>query len=137
MNSKKYNFRGRSVLIAGLMETLPAAITRPFSALLPAYGEQEISECVRLVAGLLDLGCNEISCVGSRAEELHDLIDEVVEDREQFDVVTTFDTEAEEACEYFLFTAGAGESALLAMVSDHPEIVSRLESIIANHASGG
>lgn len=130
MNSKTVNFRKRAVHMLGLADKLPDTAGGSFAVLLPGYSEREVSQCVGLVAALLDLGCIEFCCIGNRAEELHDHIDEVIEDREQFNVVTTFHADEEEACEYFLFAAGAAEPSLVAMVLDHPEVACQLESLI-------
>ena len=131
MHSKSLKFRGRQVYLMDLEEKLPNSFEGKFVVLLPAYNDQEVLIGKTLASALLDAGCSEFCCVGARAEELHDRIDEVIEDREEFDVVTTFHDDVVEACEYFLFAAGAAQPSLIAMVSDHVEIKSCLESLIA------
>lgn len=132
MSSRSLQYGNRIVYVSRLTEEVPVPSGEAFAVLLPAYSNQEISVSLGQAATLLDRRCIEFCCVGSRAEELHDRLDEVIEDREEFDVVTTFHADIEEACEYFLFAAGAAEPQLLAMVLDHPEIEMQLNSVIKN-----
>ena len=94
--------------ISPLVESLAVNVPIPFAVLLPAYSEGEVMLAKEIVAALLDLGCIEFCCVGSLAEQLHDSIDEIIEDREMFSIVTTFHNDVSEACEYFVFAAGGG-----------------------------
>jgi len=75
----------------------------------------------------MDRGCVEFCCVGLQAELLHDSIDEIVEKKGAFEVVTTWHTDYTDASEYFLFAAGGKSPTLLALVTSHPELVALLE----------
>ncbi|GAB2878633.1 hypothetical protein GCM10027277_54820 [Pseudoduganella ginsengisoli] len=130
MRSKKYNFRGRQVYIMDLVGELPLSLGKEFVVLLPACNDDELLSSKILAPGLLDKGCAEFCCVGALAEELHDRIDEFIEDQEKFDVVTTYHHEIVEACEYFLFAAAGAQLPLIAMVADHVEIESCLGGLI-------
>jgi hypothetical protein len=98
-----------------------------FATLLPAFDEGERREAEANTNLLMDLGCVEFCCVGPEAEMLHDAIDEIVENRRAFDVVTTWHTDFTDAAEYFLFAAGGKPRTLLALVASHPELIAVLE----------
>jgi hypothetical protein len=75
----------------------------------------------------MDLGCIEFCCVGPQAEQLHDSLDGIVEERGALEVVTTWHTDYSEACEYFLFAAGGKPPTLLALISSRPDLAALLE----------
>jgi hypothetical protein len=132
MSYQCLNF-GISVICFGpLKDELPINISCPFAVLLPASNKIECLEAEKLIVTFLDMGCIEFCCVGEEAEFLHDKIDNIIEDKGAFEVVTTYDLDEVEACEYFLFVAGGGVRYLLALVSEHPNLLNRLQSMIAS-----
>lgn len=119
---------GRSVML-GLIDALPHLSRREqFVVLVPAFNSAEREKVVAVTSNLVDLGCKEFCCVGPEAEPLHDAIDAIVEDSGALEIVTTWYTDGNDACEYFLFAAGAAKLTLLALVSEHPKLISMLES---------
>lgn len=118
---------GRIVRLGTPWSPLPQGVTAPFVALLPAHNKEERLRAERLAAELHRLGCIELCCVGPESEQLHDALDQVMEDKDACEVVTTWHTDATDACEYFLFAAGGGAAALLALVADHPDLTDLLK----------
>ena len=120
---------GRKLVIAPLVAPSANTFDHPFAALVPAFDAAERRQVDALANTLMDLGCSEFCCVGSEADELHDSLDAIIEEREAFDVVTTSETDSVEACEYFLFAAGGRQHELLALVSPHAELAALLETL--------
>lgn len=104
------------------------ALSDSFVALLSAFDAADLRHAEVIAGRLLARGCLEFCCVGPAAEQLHDLLDGLVEDLGAFDVVTTWEVDPIEACEYFLFAAAGKPSTLLALVAAHPDLVASLES---------
>lgn len=119
----------RSLYFGALGEQLPCGITSPFVALLPAYTPAECATAAAMAPDLVKAGCVEICCVGEHAEALHDQLDDIVEDMGAFHVVTTFHVGEDDASEYFVIAAGGASACLLAFVSPHPSLVSRLRAL--------
>ena len=109
---------GRSLLISNMKAVesdLEDSRLAPCVVMITAWAMQSISMMLwkPLIELLLSKGCSHIVCVGSYAEQLHDLIDEIVIDGEAhikgfpFDIVlTTYhdDETAEEVAEFFTAT---------------------------------
>jgi hypothetical protein len=93
--------------------------------MLPAYDE-DLDASAAIAADLVDLGCAEICCVGPRAEELHDSIDGIVEDKGALHVVTTWHVGLEEGSEYFVDAAAGRPFLLMGLVADHPDLAAAL-----------
>lgn len=117
----------RTLLFGSLVQPLSDSLSRPFVTLLPAFDEVERKQAQAIVGPLVDRGCVEICCLGPQAEQLHDSIDQIVEERGALAIVTTWHTDYSDGCEYFLFAAGGRAPTLLALVSSHPELVALLE----------
>ncbi|ASF45589.1 hypothetical protein [Methylovulum psychrotolerans] len=132
MENKCFNFGTRVLCFASLNDGLliNINISSPFAVLLPAANKTECLEAEKLIVTLLKMGCIEFCCVGLESEFLHDEIDNIIEDNRAFDVVTTYDLDEVEGCEYFLFAAGGGIKSLLALVSGHPNLLNELQSMI-------
>jgi len=81
---------------------------------------------------VIEKGCVEFCCVGPEAEQLHDSLDWIVEEKGALEVVTTWHTDDADACEYFIHAAGGGSPSLLALVYSYPELVGRLEAEAAS-----
>ena len=128
--------RGRVLKIAPLLGPIAAKIHSPFVALLPASNSEECSEAVLVAKNLVNMGCIELCCVGAQSEALHDALDGVLEDMSKLNVVTTFHEDVMDACEYFLFAAGAQTDSLLALVSLHPEFVYGLRKVLSEITLG-
>lgn len=120
----------RALVLGSLGERIPGSLRSPFAALLPGHDEAERRQAEAVVGRLVDLGCVEFCCVGPEAEELHDSIDGIIEDRNALSVVTTGHSDYTEACEYFVFAAAGKPPLLLGLVSFHPELVASLERAV-------
>ena len=129
MGYQNFKFEGREICFGSLNEKLSIHMSEPFVALLPASDKAECIEAEKLIVELMDMGCVEFCCVGQEAELLHDKIDYVIEACGVTNIVTTFDADIHEACEYFLFGAGGGQGLLLAMISEHQDLVKILQEV--------
>ncbi len=129
MGIRTAQFSGNRTLVLGSLgePVVHQSLRSPFATLLPAYDEAERRKAELIVGSLVDLGCVEFCCVGPEAEQLHDSIDWIIEDRGALGVVTTAHTDYTEACEYFVFAAAGKPPVLLGLVSSHPEVVTSLE----------
>ena len=119
--------RGRTLSFLSLDQSPSVWLSHPLATLLPAFNEGERRQAEARVDLLMDRGCVEFCCVGLQAELLHDSIDEIVEKKGAFEVVTTWHTDYTDASEYFLLAAGGKSPTLLALVTSHPELVALLE----------
>jgi hypothetical protein len=117
----------RRVYLGAPDELLPDELTAPFIVLVPAFDRDERDAVERGADDLLERGCVELCCVGPESEALHDALDSTLEDRGFLHVVTTWHTDATDACEYFLFAAGGGRAPLLALVARHAELIELLK----------
>jgi hypothetical protein len=119
--------RGRTIVFGSLGASIDYPLRRPFVLLVPAYDEEEKQQVEAVAEGLVELGCVEFCFVGPRAEEFHDFIDQIVESKGAFEVVTTWHTDVSDACDYFLFAAGGRSATLLALVCRHRDLLEPLE----------
>jgi hypothetical protein len=104
-------------------------IASPFVALVPAFNREGRSQIEALAGALIDQGCVEFCCVGPEAEQLHDALDWIIEDKATLDVVTTWFEDEAEACEFFLLTTLVRQLGLLAVVSEHPALEACLQRL--------
>ncbi len=118
---------GRKVVLAPFTKRVDYDLPRPFVALLPASNPSDCSLADEIMAALIELGCIEVCCVGPTAEQMHDQIDVILEASDSLETVTTWFSDERDACEYVLFAAGGGDSSLLALVLDQPELVAILK----------
>lgn len=116
--------------VAPLTGVIPEYPAGDFGFLLPAFDDAECDKVLALVPHLLATNCAQITCLGLKAEKLHDEIDTLVEDAGRFNILTTYDSDLLEACEYFIFAAGSSVTHLVALIGDHPEVVSILDEVI-------
>ena len=105
--------------------------SEPFLVMLPAFSRQERIASEGIAINLVDLGCIDFCCVGQQAEQLHDAIDYIIEDKNNLSVLTTWHCDIKEGCEYFIFAAGIGVRFRIAIVSKHNSIISCLQQIAA------
>ena len=119
---------GRKLVLDSLGTSVDYPLNRPFVALAPAFDAEERQRVEAIASTLMDLGCMEFCCVGPQAEQLHESLDEIVEERGALEVVTTWHTDYSDACEYFLFAAAGGRPpTLLALISSHRQLAALLE----------
>jgi hypothetical protein len=130
--SRSLIYRGRSLTLAMLGDWSATTSPAPFVALVPASNESERQQVEASTGALVDAGCVEICCVGCDAEVLHDAIDWIVEERGALEVVTTWDVDEREGCEYFLQTAAGASLPLLALILEHPALTAQIERIVAS-----
>jgi hypothetical protein len=97
--------------------------------LLPADNAVDCELSEEIISTFIALGCIEFCCVGAFSEQMHDQIDIIIERSENIEIATTWFDHNNDACEYFLFAAGAGKSSLLALVLDKPELLNVLKEI--------
>ena len=112
----------RKLVISSLDTSVEYTLHRPFVVLLPAFDVWERQQVEAKMSAFMDLGCIEFCCVGPQAEQLHDSLDGIIEDRGKLELITTSDTDYSEACEDFLFAAGGMSCTLLALISSHSEL---------------
>jgi hypothetical protein len=119
----------RMIILDSLDSDLNYDTIRPFAVMIPAFNKNEILTVLKITDQLLDLGCIEFCCVGPQAEELHDLLDILVEDHRLSNIITTWHTDYSDACEYFIYAAGGRPFSLLALVYHHSELTAALEAV--------
>lgn len=122
---------GRIVAIGSLDEPLEQSFGKPFVVLVPAFNALERCQVESMANALMNLGCKEFCCVGPQAEQLHDSLDEIVEEQGAIEVVTTWHANFDDAFEYFEFAAGEGTFTLLALVSPHSDLAAQMEAVVA------
>lgn len=118
---------GRNLILGSLGASVDYSLRRPFVALVPAFDAGERQQVETMAGTLMDLGCMEFCCAGPQAEQLHDSLDGIIEERGALEVATTWHTDYSDACEYFLFAADGRPTTLLALISSHPELAALLE----------
>lgn len=119
---------GRNLVLGSLGAPVDYSLRRPFVTLVPAFDAGERQKVEAMTGILMELGCREFCCVGPEAEQLHDSLDGIIEERGALEVATTWHTDYSDACEYFLFAAGGRPPTLLALVSAHPDLTASLEA---------
>jgi hypothetical protein len=105
-----------------------------FAALLPANELADLQEIESRVRELRDHGCCEIATFGPFAEELHDMIDDVLLCGDDSDrtVSTTWHEDPVDAAYWFVHLAGgtARDVTLLAFVPPHSGLAAMLHGEI-------
>lgn len=109
----------------------------PFAVMLPGFNDAERSAAENIVAQLIDSGCGEFGCIGEQAEQLHDAIDWIVEDKQVLKIVTTWHHDIAEGCDYFVAAAGGGTPGLVALVLEHVAVVDRLRGLVMPNRTAG
>ena len=124
MKTEVVLFSSDRVLFITSKELIVAGRSLPYAAMLPAFQSSDVTE--ELVTQLLSTGCIDICCVGPNAESVHDNVDDFRE-RNGFAVIaTTWHADTDDACEYFIHAAGGRLPLLIAVVSKHPDVCSKL-----------
>jgi hypothetical protein len=125
-----HNMRGRTVILGSMHSPITSdQISAPFAAMLASFAAEDVQLAERVVPQLVRLGCIEICCVGPESERTHDAVDCIVEDMGAIGVVTTWDDDVIEGCNYFVETAGGQTSNLLALVEDFPDVALSLARV--------
>jgi len=101
-------------------------VNPPFVTLLPACDTIEQEAMFETLRQLVERGCVEFCCAGSAAETFHDAIDSFLERHALVDIVTSWDTDAAGACEYFIHAAGGKPPVMLALVGAYDGLVDLL-----------
>lgn len=130
MSYKFLNF-GTRLICLGSLDEHSINLASPFVVLFPAANKAECDVALKLVALLIEKGCIEFCCVGAEAEFLHDEIDCIIEDKGVYEVITSYEVDEIEGCEYFLFAAGGGCTSLLALISEHQNLLNELKRMIS------
>jgi len=101
-----------------------------FAALLPAFELADLQDIESRVRELLDHGCRQFATVGPFAEELHDMIDDVLlcSSDSKHAVATTWYDDPVDAAYCFVQLAGgvARDVNLLAFVAPHSGLAAML-----------
>ena len=97
-----------------------SAVSPPFAMMLRAPLECPSTDQRRLIDAAAGSGCVEFCCIGPHSEMLHDYIDGILEDRELFNVVTTWNTDEplEDSLHYFVHLAGGRPPTIVAAIGD-------------------
>jgi hypothetical protein len=118
---------GRSLTIDVLDAAKAAIPSTPFVFMVPASNQHERRHVEQVIPSFLGSPCLEICCVGRESESLHDALDHMIEDRGLLDIVTTWEVDEREACDYFLNSASGGTGSLLALVLEHDGLTDELK----------
>ncbi|MFC4527498.1 hypothetical protein ISN76_08000 [Dyella halodurans] len=131
MSFEKIQFGEKEIFCGSLGDSIPDAVPRPFAVLFPAFSEQDRRKGMLLLDSFLERGCGEFQCAGKEAEVMHDDMDGYLEKNGWKRVLTTFDDNVVNACEYHVFGVGKVSACLVALVADYPEVVSHLKRFAA------
>ena len=126
----------RRLLVVSFESSWVASPPQEFAALVPGWTPADILDARTYFSTFVALGsCLEICCVGPRSEELHDALDEVVEDRDQLSLVTTWDVDPEEGCDWFLRLSGTRPQLWVAFAKSNPDLVRTLVEVATGEAA--
>lgn len=105
-------------------------LNNPFAILLSAETSAPGPQQKRIIDVAIAHGCVEFCCIGRYAEELHDSIDTMLEERELFKIVTTWhiNEPLEESIHYFINLAGSKPSTLVAVFDKECELQQMLQA---------
>ncbi|MBN2442945.1 MAG: hypothetical protein JXJ04_16420 [Spirochaetales bacterium] len=110
------NYESRKIIFFSKknLDLLPY-MEKPFSILIESFDDKNYSSIDEILEIIIRKECKEICCVGKRADELHDYIDEKIEENELLHIITSSlsDDTADEICDYFLDVSGGKPSNLL------------------------
>lgn len=135
---KQININNRKLYFLKLEEIIKCNyFNAEFTLLIYADSLIDIKELKLYLKPVINSNCSEIYCVGKKAEELHDLIDEVIEDQGMTEILTTWASNEmdEEICSYFINLAGMKPPQLF-VVSQNNQLVEKiLENYVLKHFS--
>jgi hypothetical protein len=119
-------FGERTLSLSSLVPPKDVLPNEGYIVLLPAYSQLENIASLSIARSYMSMLCKEFCCVGARATQLEDLIDDALEDIGLY-VPTTAFLSADDACNYFLFASDAGVAHFLfAPIGDHDDLVATL-----------
>ena len=118
---------GRIIVVATLAGRISGR--GEFRAMIAPRREIDPPALVELVLPLLRAGCREIACMGPRPEQLHDMVDEVVEADNALDVVTTWHDDLDEGCWYF---ARVSATPLQLVLTDRDDLADAIRRALAD-----
>ncbi|HNN97411.1 MAG TPA: hypothetical protein PKI03_34320 [Pseudomonadota bacterium] len=133
---RKLLFGNRTLVLVDSSES--EALTKlnnPFAILLPAETSTPGPQQKRMIGVAIAHGCVEFCCIGRYAEALHDSIDAMLEERELFNVVTTWhmNEPLEESIHYFINLAGSKPPTLVAVFDQACELQQLLQASFTQH----
>ncbi|WP_188795544.1 hypothetical protein [Dyella nitratireducens] len=131
MSFETIKFGGKEIFCGSLDDRIPDAFPRPFAVLFLAFNEEDRRKGMLLLDSFLDKGCSEFQCAGKESEVMHDDMDEYLEKNGKKRVLTTFDGDVVNACQYHIFGVGKVSACLIALVADYPHVVSHLKRFAA------
>ncbi len=124
----------RVLILASLdeIERLPPQAT-PFALLLATGADSPTLPERRVVEALAQSSCREMCFAGVAAEPLHNVADDVVEERGLLDIVTSWltDETPEEVALYFVECAGSVPAVLVAAVEHDRALNTALERAVS------
>jgi len=132
MPFEKIFVRDSCIHLGKLSDGIPKGVGGPLTALLPAFSEVECKIVLSTIPALVENGCASIACIGPFAEKLHDDIDYLLEDMHRGGTTTTWHTDANDACEYFVFCATSLTPTLLALVANHAALADAIKQTIVD-----
>jgi hypothetical protein len=96
---------------------------REYKVLINTSFEKDFNKGKEKFEHLLGKNCKEIYCIGPFAEKLHDILDELIEDNEYFETITTYETckPMRDICYYFFKLAGGGDSLNMYVLANQEE----------------
>lgn len=127
--NKSVKFSGRTLTLLPLTVPSDPLPDEGYLVLLPAFNEQEDIKSLEVSRFYMEGLCKEFCCVGVNAEKLEEEMDVMLEDIGLF-IPTTAILKVDDACDYFLFGADAGNARyLFALVEEHSHLAEKLIEI--------
>ncbi len=121
--NKSVKFGDRTLMLSSLVVPNDPLPSEEYLVLLPAFSESENINSLEVARFYMGALCKELCCVGANATKLEEEIDDILEDAGLF-IPTTAVLNADDACDYFLFSADAGVARyLFAPVEGHNDLV--------------
>jgi hypothetical protein len=132
---KRVQFDDSRVLILASLddiECLPPPAT-PFALLLASGADSPTPPERRVIEALAQSSCREMCFAGVAAEPLHDVADDVVEERGLSHIVTSSltDETPEEVAFYFVECAGSVPALLVSAVDHDRALSTALEMVVS------
>lgn len=127
-NYRDYRAESRLLRVVGLREASGAleGLGSGFVALVSADSYMA-ENWLDVLKAIVAAGSREVCFFGRSAADLHDVFDDYLESVRFSEVVTTDDETYEDAAEYVIYGACAGERDILALVPDIPGMQSTVE----------
>jgi hypothetical protein len=117
---KWFEFKTRKLYFVSYEEVAHGDFQKDKHTILITTSSEEITPIEKsYLESFLSSNCTEIYCVGTAAEKTHDIVDEIIEEKGFFEILTTWvsDESLEDISFYFLNVAGSKPSTLLAITN--------------------